>query len=101
MSPVTYSKLTRQICKLLQLKTGFIGAINDKIDGRIVNETEQARTIRQCEYGQLDACIVSIGAGKNGCNLQGMTWMVAMQPISRAGEEEQIMGNDPPVEHLA
>ena len=34
---------------------------------------KQASTIRKCRKGKLDAAVVSVKSGKNGCNLQGMS----------------------------
>ena len=60
--------------------------------GRKYDVNSQADTIRQCEAGTLDAAVVSVKSGKNGCNLQGMNWMVCLGYIGRATEEVQAKG---------
>jgi len=54
---------------------------------------KQASTIRKCRKGKLDAAVVSVKSGKNGCNLQGMNWMVSLGWIPAYTEEEQAKGN--------
>lgn len=45
-----------------------------------------------CREGALDAAVVSVKSGKNGCNLQGMNVMVSLGYIGQASEEEQAKG---------
>jgi hypothetical protein len=77
---------------LLNLKSGFIGAQQAYMLGRKYDLELQENTIQQCGVGSLDAAVVSVKSGKNGCNLQGMTWMVCLGYIGRATEEEQAKG---------
>jgi len=74
------------------LKFGFIGAKAARLCGRKYDEASQSQTIQLCHEGALDVAIVSVKSGKNGCNLQGMNWMVSLGYISQATEEEQAKG---------
>lgn len=60
--------------------------------GRKYDLEMQEDTIKQCSTGTLDAAVVSVKSGKNGCNLQGMNWMVSLGYIGRATEEAQAKG---------
>ena len=42
--------------------------------------------------GELDGVVVSLGVGKNGCNLQGCNWMVALNPMAMYSDEVQAIG---------
>lgn len=74
------------------LKFGFIGAKAARLCGTKYNDESQSRTIQLCRQGALDAAVVSVKSGKNGCNLQGMSWMVSLGYIPQATEEEQAKG---------
>jgi hypothetical protein len=87
-TPVTDGK----ICELLGLSFGFIGAKAAKLCGKKYDEESQKKTIQLCRQGALDAAVVSVKSGKNGCNLQGMNWMVSLGYIGQATEEEQAKG---------
>ena len=52
--------------------------------------------------GLLDAVAVSAKSGKNGCNLQGMSWMISLGYIPVYTEEIQAkgMGPDSSYSHL-
>jgi hypothetical protein len=78
---------------LLELKFGFIGAMAAKLCGKKYGVASQNETIEVCRKGALDAAVVSVDSGKNGCNLQGMNIMVSFGDISQASEEEQAKGN--------
>jgi hypothetical protein len=60
--------------------------------GRRFDEKAQNDYIRQCRAGTLDVAVVSVKSGKNGCNLQGMNWMVSLGYIGQYSEEEQAKG---------
>lgn len=55
----------------------------------------QTATIEQCRAGALDAAVCSVQSAKNGCNLQGMNWMVSLGWIGRYMDEVQCKGNMP------
>lgn len=74
------------------LKYGFIGAKEAKLCGRKYDNASQSKTMELCQQGALDAAVVSVKSGKNGCNLQGMNIMVTLGYISQATEEEQAKG---------
>jgi hypothetical protein len=74
------------------LRFGFIGAKAARLCGRKYDEASQNQTIQLCRQGLLDVAVVSVKSGKNGCNLQGMNWMVSLGYISQATEEEQAKG---------
>jgi hypothetical protein len=74
------------------LKFGFIGAKAARLCGRKYDEASQNETIQCCRQGSLDAAVVSVKSGKNGYNLQGMSWMVSLGYIGQATEEEQAKG---------
>ena len=76
----------------MDLKFGFIGAKAARLCGKKYDDESQARTIQLCRQGALDAAVVSVKSGKNGCNLQGMNWMVSLGYIAQATEEEQAKG---------
>jgi hypothetical protein len=78
------------------LDFGFIGAKAAVLCGIKYDEDRQQETIRKCRQGLLHAAVVSVKSGKNGCNLQGMTWMVSHGYIGQATEEEQAKG---PIAH--
>ena len=83
-----------KICQLLNLRFGFIGAQNAVMLGKKYTTEEQYQTIRKCGTpGLLDTAVVSVSSGKNGTNLKGMNWMVALGPIAQHSEEEQCQGN--------
>jgi hypothetical protein len=84
-----------KICELLRLKFGFIGAKAAKLCGTKYDGEKQTETIQLCRQGLLDAAVVSVKSGKNGCNLQGMNWMVSLGYIGQATEEEQAKGPIP------
>jgi len=74
------------------LKFGFVGAKAARLCGRRYDSEGQNETIQLCREGALDAAVVSMKSGKNGCNLQGMSWMVSLGYIAQATEEEQAKG---------
>jgi len=74
------------------LKFGFVGAKAARLCGRKYDNKAQNETIQLCREGALDAAVVSVKSGKNGCNLQGMSWMVSLGYIAQATEEEQAKG---------
>ena len=74
------------------LKFGFVGAKAARLCGRKYDNEAQNETIQLCREGALDAAVVSVKSGKNGCNLQGMSWMVSLGYIAQATEEEQAKG---------
>jgi hypothetical protein len=84
-----------KICDLLGLKAGFIGAKAARLCGTKYTDAKQKETIQLCRQGLLDAAVVSMKSGKNGCNLQGMSWMVSLGYIAQATEEEQAKGPIP------
>jgi hypothetical protein len=71
---------------------GFVGAKAARLCGTKYDEQSQNKTIQLCRQGVLDAAVVSVKSGKNGCNLQGMNWMVSLGYIGQATEEEQAKG---------
>jgi len=71
---------------------GFIGAKAARLLGVTYDNKSQNDTIYKCRHGLLDAAVVSVKSGKNGCNLQGMSWMVSLGWIGRYTEEEQAKG---------
>jgi hypothetical protein len=81
-----------KICEVLRLKFGFIGAKAARLCGVKYDEEKQAETQQMCRQGLLDAAVVSVKSGKNGCNLQGMSWMVSLGYIAQSTEEEQAKG---------
>ena len=66
------------------LKLGFIGAKAARLCGKKYDDESQNRTIQLCRQGALDVAVVSVKSGKNGCNLQGMSWMVSLGYIAQA-----------------
>ena len=74
------------------MNVGFIGAKAARMLGKKYDEEHQEDTIQKCGKGNLDAAVVSVKSGKNGCNLQGMTWMICLGWIGQASEEEQAKG---------
>ena len=83
-----------KICQLLNLRFGFVGAQNAVMLGKKYMTEEQYQTIRKCGTpGLLDTAVVSVSSSKNGTNLQGRNWMVALGPIVQNSEEEQCQGN--------
>jgi hypothetical protein len=81
-----------KLCELLELSFGFIGAKAAKLCGKKYDEESQNQTIQLCRQGAVDAAVVSVKSGKNGCNLQGMNWMVSLGYIGQLTEEEQAKG---------
>jgi len=81
-----------QLCELLNLKADFIGAREARMLGIRFDDHSQQNAIKLCQQGQLDVAVVSVKSAKNGCNLQGMTWMVSLGYIGRATEEIQAKG---------
>ena len=81
-----------QICEKLGLKHGFIGAKTAFILGKRYTPQEQDRTIQLCQQGELEAVVVMLKSGKNGCNLQGMNWMISLGYIPACTEEVQAKG---------
>jgi hypothetical protein len=77
---------------MLDLKFGFIGAKAARLCGTKYDNEKQKTAIQMCRQGLLDAAVVSVKSGKNGCNLQGMSWMVSLGYIGQATEEEQAKG---------
>ena len=71
---------------------GFIGARATTILGQKFSDEMQAATIEQCRVGALDAAVCSVQSAKNGCNLQGMNWMVSLGWIGRYMDEVQCKG---------
>ena len=69
-----------------------VAAQDVKILGEKWSTDRQAETIQLCGSRKLDAAVVTVQSGSNGCNLQGMTWMVALGPIACAADEEQVKG---------
>jgi len=63
-----------------------------KILGEKWSTDRQAETIQLCGSRKLDAAVVTVQSGSNGCNLQGITWMVALGPIACTADEEQVKG---------
>jgi hypothetical protein len=76
----------------MKLKYGFVGAKAAKLCGQRFDNESQNTTIEMCRAGTLDAAVVSVKSGKNGCNLQGMNIMVSLGYIGQASEEEQAKG---------
>lgn len=74
------------------LKFGFIGAKAARLCGKKYDAESQNQTIQLCRQGALDVAVVSVKSGKNGCNLQGMSWMISLGYIAQATEEEQAKG---------
>ena len=74
------------------LRFEFIGAKAARLCGKKYDEATQSRAIQLCREGALDAAVVSVKSGKNGYNLQGMSWMVSLGYIAQATEEEQAKG---------
>jgi len=81
-----------QILKLMNMTMGYVGAQAQVFHGIQWSSWRQARTIRLCRAGLLDAVVVSVKSGKNGCNLQGMKRMVSLRWIPASTEEEQCKG---------
>ena len=71
---------------------GFIGARATTILGQKFSDEMQAATIEQCRVGALDAAVCSVQSAKNGCNLQGMNWIVSLGWIGRYMDEVQCKG---------
>ena len=83
-----------KICQLLNLRFGFVGAQNAVMLGKKYMTEEQYQTIHKCGTPELlNTAVVSVSYSKNGTNLQGMNWMVALGPIAQHSEEEQCQGN--------
>jgi len=61
--------------------------------GQKFSDEMQAGTIERCRAGTLDAAVCSVQSAKNGCNLQGMNWMVSLGWIGRYMDEVQCKGN--------
>jgi hypothetical protein len=76
----------------LGLNFGFIGAKVARLCGKKYDSVSQNKTMELCREGALDAAVVSVKSGKNGCNLQGMNVMVSLGYIGQASEEEQAKG---------
>ena len=74
------------------LTTGYIGVKNESFHGVKYSGWRQNRTIRLCHAGKLDAVVVSVKSGKNGCNLQGMNRMISLGWIPAYTEEPQAKG---------
>ena len=74
------------------LKFGFIGAKAAHLCGKKYDEATQSQAIQLCHEGTLDIVVVFVKSGKNGCNLQGMSWMVSLGYIGQATDEEQAKG---------
>ena len=53
----------------------------------------EARMIEQCCARILDTAVCSVQLAKNGCNLQGMNWMVSLDYIGRYIDKVQCKGN--------
>ena len=71
---------------------GCIDARATTILGQKFSDEMQAVTIEQCRVGALDTTVCSILLAKNGCNLQGMNWMVSLGWIGRYMDEVQCKG---------
>ena len=71
---------------------GFIGARATTILGQKFSDEMQAATIEQYRAGALDAAVCSVQSAKNGCNLQGMNWIVSLGWIGRYMDEVQCKG---------
>jgi len=90
---VKYGSNDLQICLLLNLSVGFIGAQNTKMLGIKFTTSMQKATIDKCRAGALDVAICSLLSAKNGCNLQGMNCMLSLGWIGRYMDEVQAKGN--------
>jgi hypothetical protein len=84
-----------QLCDLLGLNAGFIGAKAANMLGRRYDNKSQENAIKKYRQGSLNAAVVSVKSGKSGVNLQGMNWMVSLGYIGRATEEDQAKGITP------
>jgi hypothetical protein len=85
----------RQICELLKLKVGFIGAQGQMLLGTRYTPEMQEKTVRQCGTDaerNLDVVVVSVQSGKNGVNLQSMSYMISLGWISIHEAEVQALG---------
>jgi len=78
--------------ELLRLKYGVVAQKNCRLFGEKLTEEYRNTVIGQAGRGELDAVVVSLGVGKNGCNLQGCNWMVALNPMAMYSDEVQAMG---------
>lgn len=81
-----------QICQLLGLSFGFIGAQDTRMLRLKFSDASQKATIDKCRAGTLDVAVCSVQSAKNGCNLQGMSAMVSLGWIGRYMEEIQAKG---------
>ena len=84
--------LSLQVFELLKLNFGVIAAKRCRVNGKTYTVKMQIETIAACERGELDAVAVTMQCGSNGCNLQGMNWMIALGPIARQSDELQAKG---------
>jgi hypothetical protein len=78
--------------ELLDLSYGILAQKNCRLFGNLLTEEYRSKVIDQAGRGELDAVIVSLGVGKNGCNLQGCNWMVTLNPMTTPSDETQAMG---------
>ena len=74
------------------LKFGFISVKAARLCGKKYDEVTQSQAIQLCHEGTLDVAVVSVKSGKNGFNLQGMSWMISLGYIGQATDEEQAKG---------
>lgn len=78
--------------ELLGLRYGVVAQKNCKLFGTKLTEEYRSQVISRAGKGELDAVVVSLGVGKNGCNLQGCNWVVALNPMAMYSDEVQAMG---------
>lgn len=81
-----------KIMELLGLKYGVVAQKNCKLFDEKLTEDYRNKVIGKAGRGELDAVVVSLGVGKNGCNLQGGNWMVTLNPMAMYSDEVQAMG---------
>ena len=81
-----------KIMELLGLRYGVVAQKNCKLFGTKLTEKYQSDVISKAGNGELDAVVVSLGVGKNGCNLQGCNWMVTLNPMAMYSDEVQAIG---------
>lgn len=81
--------LTLQVCRVLKLRAGFLGAQDHPIIGMRQSQDDQAETIGRCEDGLLDVVVVMMQSGLAGLNLQSMN---GLYPISIDADQQQVQG---------
>ena len=83
----TWLSSNSKIMELLGLCYGVVAQKNCKLFGTKLTEKYRNDVIHKAGNGELDAVVVSLGVGKNGCNLQGCNWMVTLNLMAMYSDE--------------